>query len=68
MAQVEYDSHLRSKAELRKVLRRIGVAPETIAELDSKLPDWFDIDEAGGLLQAYGLTRDEAISRLGGSP
>jgi len=68
MAQVHYDSHQRSKAELRQVLRRIGVAPETIAEVDSKLPDWFDIDEAGGLLQSYGLTCDEAISRLGGSP
>jgi hypothetical protein len=50
------------------VVRRIGVAPETIAALDSKLPDWFNIDEAGGLLQSYGLTCDEAISRLGGSP
>jgi hypothetical protein len=68
MAQVQYDSHQRSKAELRQVLRRIRVAPETIAEVDSKLPDWFDIDEASGLLQSYGLTCDEAISRLGGSP
>jgi hypothetical protein len=59
---------MRTKAELREVLRRIGVAPETISEIESKLPDSFDIYEAGGLLQSYGITLDEAISRLGGSP
>jgi len=70
MAQVEYDSHLHSKTELRNVLRRLGVTAETIGEIESKLPseDWFDCYEAGELLQSYGLTLDAAISRLGGSP
>jgi hypothetical protein len=68
MTQAEHGPHRRSKAELLGVLRRLGVAPETIAEIDAKLPDPFNIDEAGAMLQAYGLTLDEAISRLGGSP
>jgi hypothetical protein len=68
MAQQHRDSHVRTKSELHEVLQRIGVAPETIAEIESKLPDSFDIYEAGALLQSYGLTLDEAISRLGGSP
>jgi hypothetical protein len=62
------DHHYRSKAELLQVLRRIGIPVETIAELDAQLPEVVDIDEAGTLLQTYGLTRDEAMSRLGGSP
>jgi hypothetical protein len=56
------------RPQLHAVPRRIEVAPETIAELESKLPDCFDIYEAGGRLQSYGLTLDEAINRLGGSP
>jgi hypothetical protein len=68
MTQTEDDPHQRSKTELLAGLRRLGIAPETIAEIDSKLPDRFDIEEAGALLQSYGLTLDEAISRLGGSP
>jgi hypothetical protein len=68
MLEHHTDSHVRSKSELHEVLRRIGVAPETIAEIESKLPDSFDIYEAGGLLQSYGITLGEAISRLGGSP
>jgi hypothetical protein len=70
MAETEHHSHLHSKTELRTVLRHIGVAPETITEIESKLPadNWFDCYEAGGLLQSYGLTLDEAISRIGGSP
>ena len=68
MTQSERDPHYRSKAYVLSVLRRIGVPPETIAEIDSKLPDPVDIDEAGAILLPYGLTLDEAISRLGGSP
>jgi hypothetical protein len=68
MLEHHTDSHVRSKSELREVLRRIGVAPETIAEIESKLPDSFDVYEAGELLQSYGLTLDDAMSRLGGSP
>jgi hypothetical protein len=68
MTHVDDDSHHRSKTELLQVLRRLGVAEETIAEIGAKLPELVDLDDAGALLQTYGLTRDEAISRLGGSP
>ena len=40
----------------------------TIAEISAKLSDPIDLHEAGALLQPYGLTRDELMSRLGGSP
>jgi hypothetical protein len=68
MTQSEHEPHLRSKAELIHVLHRLGIPEETIAEIGSKLPEMIDLDEAGALLQSYGLTRDAAISRLGGSP
>jgi hypothetical protein len=68
MTQFHHDSHTRAKADLIEVLQRIGFPAETIAELDSKLPEVVDMDECGALLQSYGLTRDAAISALGGSP
>jgi hypothetical protein len=68
MNQREHDPDLRSKADLLDVLRRLGTPEATISEIDSKLGDWVDLYECGDLLQSYGLTRDEAISRLGGSP
>jgi hypothetical protein len=65
---IDRDSHYCSKGELLLVLQRIGLPHELIAEIETKLPDSVDLDEAGALLQGYGLTRDEVISRLGGSP
>jgi hypothetical protein len=60
--------HLRARADLLQVARRIGIPEETIAEISAQLPDPVDLDEAGALLQSYGLTRDAVISRMGGSP
>lgn len=68
MNQIDHNSERCSKAELRHVLRRLGIPDTIINEIDSKLPDLVDLDEAGALFQTYGLTRDEVISRLGGSP
>jgi hypothetical protein len=68
MTQFERDSHARSKAEVLRVLGRLGIAEETIAEIAAKLPDPVDLHEAAQLLQTYGLTRDALVSRLGGSP
>ena len=69
MTQFGHDSGTRPKAELLEILRgRLGIPAETIAEIDSKLPDVVDMEECGALLQSYGLTRDAAISALGGSP
>jgi hypothetical protein len=68
MTQFDRDSHYRSKAEVLQVLARLAIPEETIAEIAAKLSDPVDLHEAGALLQAYGLTRDALISRLGGSP
>jgi hypothetical protein len=68
MSRMYHDSERRSKAELLRVLQRIGIPQATIDEISSKLPDFVDLDDAGTVFQRYGLTRDEIISRLGGSP
>jgi hypothetical protein len=68
MTDSDEDSHFRSKAEMLRVLRRLAVPQETIAEIAAQLSDPVDLHEVGALLQAYGLTRDAAISQLGGSP
>jgi hypothetical protein len=62
------DDHLLAKAEVLELLARSAVAQETIAELATKLSDPVDLHTDGALLQAYGVTRDALISRLGGSP
>jgi hypothetical protein len=68
MTQFDHDSRYRSKAEFVRVLHRVGVPEETIAEIAAKLSDPVDLDESGAFLQTYGLTRDALISRMGGSP
>jgi hypothetical protein len=68
MRQFERNRRLCSKAELRRVLARLGLPEVTVAQIAAQLPDPVDLDEAGQLLQTYGLTRDAVISRLGGSP
>ena len=68
MSRMYHDSERRSKVELLDVLRHIVVGRAAIDEISSKLPDFVDLDDAGTLFQKYGLTRDEVISRLGGSP
>jgi hypothetical protein len=68
MTQFHHDAHTRAKADLLEVMQRLGLPAETIAEINSKLPEVVDMDECGAVLQSYGLTRDAAISALGGSP
>ena len=68
MPQFDQDRHFCSKAELLRVLQQSAVPQETIAQIGARLSDPVDLDQAGALLQTYGLTRDELISRLGGSP
>jgi hypothetical protein len=68
MTQFDEYSPYRSKAEVLKVLARARIPEETIAEISAKLPDPVDLDKQGALLQTYGITRDELISALGGSP
>jgi hypothetical protein len=59
---------LRSKAEVVRAVRRTGVPPETIEALEAELPDPVDLDRDGDVLLAHGITTDELIDRLGGSP
>ena len=68
MTQPERDNHYCSKADALRILARLGISQEMIAEIGAQLPDPVDLHESGALLQAYGLTLDAVISRLGGSP
>jgi len=68
MTQFEPQRRYCSKAEMMRVLHRLGIPETTIAEIQSKVADPVDLEESGALLQTYGLTRDAIVSRLGGSP
>jgi hypothetical protein len=56
-----------SKQELLRVLRRAGLA-EVAEEADRALPDPVELERAAEFGMRYGVTRDELISRMGGSP
>ncbi|MFZ0040943.1 MAG: hypothetical protein WAK93_06540 [Solirubrobacteraceae bacterium] len=57
-----------SKDGLFKKLRFAGISEETIAQLDAVLPDPVDLNRYADTLGRYGLSRDELVSRRGGSP
>ncbi|TMR05648.1 hypothetical protein ETD83_05815 [Actinomadura soli] len=50
-----------------QLLRDAGL-PTAAAEAEEVLPDPVEYDEAEGFLGQHGLTKDELISRRGGSP
>ena len=68
MSSFDAEARYCSKAELLRVLEREAMPDETIAEIAAKLPDPVDLHDAATLFQRYGVTRDQLISRLGGSP
>ena len=49
------------------VLNRLGYT-ELAEEASRVLPDPVDVDQLGKLGTQYGLTLDDLISRMGGSP
>jgi hypothetical protein len=49
------------------ILRTAGL-PELAAEAHRVLPDPVEYDHAERFLARYGITKDELISRRGGSP
>jgi hypothetical protein len=51
-----------------KVLRVAGFSAETIAEILAPLGDPVDYLRDGEYLLRYGVTRDQLISAMGGSP
>jgi hypothetical protein len=49
------------------LLRRTGYL-EAADEAMRVLPDQIDLDQLTGWAASYGITRDELMSRMGGSP
>ena len=47
---------------------RIAGLPELAGEADRVLPDPVEYNHAAPFLAQYGITKDELISRVGGSP
>jgi hypothetical protein len=58
---------LMPKEELVRVLRNAGL-DEVAEEAERSLPDEVDLDRAAEFGLRHGITRDELISRMGGSP
>ena len=56
-----------AKREIVEMLRRAGL-PEAADEADRSLPDRVELECAQEFGARYGITRDELISRMGGSP
>jgi hypothetical protein len=56
-----------ARQDVVDILRRTGL-PELAEETLRVLPDPVDLDFAAKVLQSYGVTRDELIDRMGGSP
>ncbi len=55
------------KREIVELLRRAGHF-EVAEEADRSLPDPVELERAAEFGARYGITRDELISRMGGSP
>jgi hypothetical protein len=56
-----------AKREIVEMLRKAGL-PEAADEADRSLPDRVELERAQEFGARYGITRDELISRMGGSP
>jgi hypothetical protein len=56
-----------SRQHVIDVLKRLG-HPEVAEEASRVLPDPVDVDQLGQLGMQYGLTLDNLISEMGGSP
>jgi hypothetical protein len=50
------------------VLHRTGLSQGEAERVASSLPDPVDLEEVAEHLFPYGITKDELISRMGGSP
>ena len=56
-----------ARQDVVDVLRRTGL-PELAEEALRVLPDPVNLEFAAEVLQSYGVTTDELIDRMGGSP
>jgi hypothetical protein len=55
------------KREIVELLRKAGYF-EASEEVERSLPDPVELERAADFGMRYGITRDELISRMGGSP
>ena len=55
------------KHEIVRVLRNAGF-PDVAEEAERSLPDEVELEQVAEFGARYGITRDELISRMGGSP
>jgi hypothetical protein len=55
------------KHEIVRMLRKAGLA-EAAEDAERSLPDEVELERAQEFGARYGITRDELISRMGGSP
>jgi hypothetical protein len=56
-----------AKREIVEMLQKAGL-PQVADEADRSLPDPVELERAQEFGARYGITRDELISRMGGSP
>jgi len=62
------DSGLRSHTEVARVLRRARYPRQFVSEVLSQLPDPTDLQRDQQILGRYGLSSEQLMDRLGGSP
>jgi hypothetical protein len=58
---------MRSRSEVLAIMRRVGMG-DRIAEAQQRLPEVVDLTRDDPLLYDLGLTLDQLVNRLGGSP
>jgi hypothetical protein len=56
-----------TKHELVRVLRNAGLE-EAAEDAGRSLPDEIELERAAAFALRHGITRDELVSRMGGSP
>ena len=62
-------TRMMAKAEAAKLLRRVGFPHRVISNILRDLPDPVDVDRLDPkLVGRYGLTSEQLMDRLGGSP
>jgi hypothetical protein len=66
-SEQEVVAMLMTKQEIVRVLRNAGL-PHVAEEAERSLPDEVELERAVEFGARYGITRDELISRMGGSP
>ena len=64
----EEKKQLISHAQAVEVLRRAGYSPERIQDLLSELPDPIDPERDGIALVKRGMSAEQLMDRMGGSP